>query len=170
MDSDDDGIPDNIEAQATGTYVAPSGNDSDGDGLDDNYEGTGNQGLLPVNTDAAFVTSDNVPDFLDPDSDNDGIPDTVEAYDTNGDDIPEITLSGNDTDLDGIDDNFDQNAGGLDAPDAATNNNQTPNTFPDDDPAGGERDWRDPRDSDGDGTTDNNDTDDDNDTILDVDE
>ncbi|MEO9479298.1 MAG: Ig-like domain-containing protein [Maribacter dokdonensis] len=170
LDSDDDGIPDNIEAQATGSYVAPSGNDSDGDGLDDNYEGTGNQGLLPVNTDAAFVTSDNVPDFLDPDSDNDGIPDTVEAYDTNGDDIPEITLSGNDTDLDGIDDNFDQNTGGIDDPDAATNNNQTPNTFPDDDPAGGERDWRDPRDSDGDGTTDNNDTDDDNDTILDVDE
>ena len=55
LDSDDDGIPDNIEAQASGSYIAPSGNDSDGDGLDDNYEGSGNQGLIPVNTDVAFT-------------------------------------------------------------------------------------------------------------------
>ena len=170
LDSDDDGILDNIEAQTTGSYIAPSGNDSDNDGLDDNYEGVGNQGLIPINTDVGFATPDNVPDFLDPDSDNDGISDTVEAYDTDGDDFAEITLSGNDTDLDGIDDNFDQNAGGMSDPDAATNNNQTPNSFPDDDPAGGERDWRDPRDSDGDGTSDNDDTDDDNDGILDLDE
>ncbi|TDS17116.1 gliding motility-associated-like protein [Maribacter caenipelagi] len=170
LDSDDDGIPDNIEAQASGSYIAPSGNDSDGDGLDDNYEGSGNQGLIPVNTDVAFATPDNVPDFLDPDSDNDGISDAVEAYDTNGDDVAETTLAGNDTDLDGIDDNFDQNANGMDDPDAATNNGQTPNSFQDDDPAGGERDWRDPRDSDGDGTSDNDDTDDDNDGIVDLDE
>ena len=170
LDSDDDGIPDNIEAQASGSYIAPSGNDSDGDGLDDNYEGSGNQGLIPINTDVAFATPDNVPDFLDPDSDNDGISDAVEAYDTNGDDVAETTLAGNDTDLDGIDDNFDQNANGMDDPNAATNNGQTPNSFQDDDPAGGERDWRDPRDSDGDGTSDNDDTDDDNDGIVDLDE
>ncbi|MEP2279001.1 MAG: hypothetical protein ABJI11_06190, partial [Maribacter sp.] len=170
LDSDDDGIPDNIEGQATGSYIAPSGNDSDNDGLDDNYEGAGNVGIIPVNTDSSFPLADNVPDFLDPDSDNDGISDTVEAYDTNGDDVAEITASGNDTDEDGIDDNFDLNAGGTEDSDASTNNNQTPNSFQDDDPAGGERDWRDPRDSDGDGAADNSDTDDDDDGILDLDE
>ena len=39
LDSDNDGIADNIEAQTTAGYVAPSGVDADGDGLDDAYTG-----------------------------------------------------------------------------------------------------------------------------------
>lgn len=93
LDSDNDGIPDNIEAQATASYIAPSGNDTDGDGLDDAYEGAGNAGLTPVNTDGV----DN-PDYLDLDSDNAQGNDTVEAG---------LTLDGVDTDNDGLDDAVD---------------------------------------------------------------
>lgn len=74
LDSDNDGLPDNVEAQATGAYIAPSGTDTDVDGLDNAYEGSGNQGLTPVKTDA-----DTIPDYLDIDSDGDGRSDTTEA-------------------------------------------------------------------------------------------
>lgn len=93
IDADNDGIPDNIEAQATASYVAPSGNDSDNDGLDNAYEGAGNVGLTPVNTDGV----DN-PDYLDLDSDNAQGSDIVEAA---------LTLDGVDTDNDGLDDAVD---------------------------------------------------------------
>ncbi|ALJ05820.1 hypothetical protein APS56_12080 [Pseudalgibacter alginicilyticus] len=72
LDSDNDGIPDNIEAQLTLGYVLPSGvvNTSGSYvGLWDNY-GTG---LVPVDTDG-----DGTPDYLDTDSDNDGITDIME--------------------------------------------------------------------------------------------
>ncbi|MEM8910529.1 MAG: LamG-like jellyroll fold domain-containing protein, partial [Planctomycetota bacterium] len=74
LDSDNDGIADNIEAQTTAGYVALSGNDSDNDGLDDAYEGSGDEGITPVDTD-----SDSTPDFLDTDSDNDGTLDSAES-------------------------------------------------------------------------------------------
>lgn len=93
LDADNDGIPDNIEAQATATYVAPSGNDSDNDGLDDAYEGVGNAGLTPVNTDGT-----DKPDYLDLDSDNAQGTDTVEGA---------LTLDGVDSDNDGLDDAVD---------------------------------------------------------------
>ena len=99
LDSDNDGIADNIEAQATESYQAPSGFgdpanggtfvDADRDGLDDNYDANtsgaaGSNGLDPVNTDGI----DDV-DYLDLDSDNDNIFDIVEsglgANDGNGD-------------------------------------------------------------------------------------
>ncbi|MCB0775289.1 MAG: hypothetical protein KDB99_03075, partial [Chitinophagaceae bacterium] len=38
IDSDDDGIPDNIEGLITNSYLLPSGLDSDGDGIDDSYD------------------------------------------------------------------------------------------------------------------------------------
>ena len=50
---------------------------------------------------------DSTPDFLDTDSDNDGIPDSTEAYDYNRDGIPDIVPSGNDSDGDGLDDAYD---------------------------------------------------------------
>ena len=31
IDSDDDGLPDNVEGQSTSDYIPPTGNDSDGD-------------------------------------------------------------------------------------------------------------------------------------------
>ncbi len=103
--SDDDGIPDNVEGQTTAGYIPPSGIDADNDGLDDAYDSntsssdpTLSAGITPVNTDG----TDNV-DYLDSDSDNDGVPDIQENND------PQNTLSGNDTDNDGLDDNFDDN-------------------------------------------------------------
>ena len=59
IDSDGDGIGDNIEAQTNAGYIAPSGIDSDHDGLDDAYE-TG--GLIPTDQDA---DGDGDADFVD---------------------------------------------------------------------------------------------------------
>ncbi|MFS4446004.1 discoidin domain-containing protein [Maribacter sp. 2307UL18-2] len=104
IDSDDDGIPDNIEAQLTAVYIAPTGLDNDSDGLDNAYDatpngtsnGAGSLGLVPVNTDGTDEL-----DYLDTDSDNDGTFDIVEN--NHGYTI----TSGTDTDNDGLDDYFD---------------------------------------------------------------
>ena len=79
VDSDNDGIIDNVEAQPTHGYIAPSGIDSDGNGLDDNYEETPGScgGIVPIDSDL-----DSYPDYVDIDSDNDGILDNVEAQTT----------------------------------------------------------------------------------------
>jgi len=90
LDSDGDGIPDNVEAQTSLSYTAPSGNDANNNGLDDAYEGAG---ISTVDTDG-----DGTPDFMDTDSDEDGASDTTEAT---------LTLSGSDTDNDGLDNNID---------------------------------------------------------------
>ena len=97
IDSDDDGIPDNVEAQPTMGYIAPSGSgtaitDTNNDGVDDNY----GAGLLTIED----TDSDGIPDYLDLDSDNDGIPDIEENGMAN-------TISGNDADNDGLDNNFE---------------------------------------------------------------
>jgi len=102
IDADNDGIPDNIEGQPTRDYVAPSGmatdiTDTNNNGLDDNYEVGDAFGIAPENTDG----TDNV-DYLDTDSDNDGILDAVENGDTNN------TASGTDSDGDGLDDSFER--------------------------------------------------------------
>lgn len=83
LDSDNDGIPDNIEAQTTAGYIPPTGLDDDHDGLDNAYDatpngnsdGTGSIGLIPVNTDGTDEM-----DYLDTDTDNDGINDSVESF------------------------------------------------------------------------------------------
>ena len=93
LDSDNDGIPDNVEGQSTRSYQAPSGTDADNNGIDDTY---GANGISPFNKDGA----DN-PDFRDIDSDNDGVYDQYESG------LP--TLSGTDTDRDGLDDAIDDN-------------------------------------------------------------
>ncbi|WP_120503430.1 Hint domain-containing protein [Sulfitobacter mediterraneus] len=103
LDSDNDGITDNVEAQTTAGYVAPTGTDSDGDGLDDAYEGTGNEGLTPVNTDGTGLA-----DYLDTDSDDDGIADVDEAG--HGVSQASIDASG-DADGDGIADVVDDVSG-----------------------------------------------------------
>ncbi|WP_418263458.1 T9SS type B sorting domain-containing protein [Flavobacterium faecale] len=68
-DSDNDGIPDRIEAQAN-TPLALTNADTNKDGIDNAF---GN-GLTPIDTD-----NDGVPDYLDWDSDNDGINDINES-------------------------------------------------------------------------------------------
>ncbi|MGB3149725.1 MAG: hypothetical protein WBB27_03605, partial [Maribacter sp.] len=104
VDSDNDGIIDNIEAQTTADYIAPSGHDVDGNGLDDAYEDTPGScnGLTPINTD-----NDYVPDYLDIDSDNDGILDNVEAQTTEG----FIAPCGIDSDGNGLDDHYEETPG-----------------------------------------------------------
>ncbi|WP_445382711.1 T9SS type B sorting domain-containing protein [Robiginitalea sp. IMCC43444] len=102
IDSDNDGIPDNVEGQTTAGYIPPSGNDSDNDGLDDAYEGSGNEGITPVNTDGT-----DAPDYLDDDSDNDLVPDNNEGNDFNFDGQPDQAFTGTDTDGDGLDDGYE---------------------------------------------------------------
>ena len=167
IDADDDGIPDNIEAQPTATYLAPSGNDNDGDGIDDNYDlDDGGTVIVLQNTDSA--TGDILPDYQDTDSDADGVLDATE----NGSTV-NVAL-GADADQDGLDDAWDDNDGtgntgsplnindGLDVPDLVTNLG--------DEDGDGEVDYRDILDYDNDGIADNADLDDDNDGILDADE
>ncbi|MGH1387562.1 MAG: gliding motility-associated C-terminal domain-containing protein, partial [Kordia sp.] len=123
IDADDDGIPDNVEGQSTGSYTAPSGIDNNNNGIDDAYEGSGFIDT-PENTD-----TDTTPDYLDTDSDNDGVDDIVEAG--------QGTFTGTDLDGDGLDDGFDTSDDtgvepdvndNLDAGASGTDNNDDPST------------------------------------------
>ncbi|WP_139958816.1 T9SS type A sorting domain-containing protein [Flavicella sediminum] len=160
IDSDNDGIPDNVEAQGTLGYVTPSGVVGV-NGLDDAYDFTDNyssSGLLLTNTDG-----DSEPDFRDVDSDADGVNDILE----NG---MSDSLSGNDDDNDGLDDNFDRSGFAFDS-NALLDDPSF--TLPDTDVdvnSGGDVDYRDDVDgidTDGDGVPDITDIDDDNDGLLD---
>jgi len=99
IDSDNDGIPDNIEAQTTLSYIAPSGSglsmvDTNNDGFDDKYQ----SGLATLED----TDGDGIPDYLDTDSDNDGTPDSEE----NG---MSQSKSTTDSDNDGLLDTFETN-------------------------------------------------------------
>ncbi len=171
LDSDADGIPDNVEGQ--GTYVKPAGKDTDGDGLDDAYDAD-NKGTYidPVDTD-----KDAKPDYRDVDSDGDGIPDSVEKgtdpnnpVDTDGDGTPDYRDL--DSDNDGIPDAVEKGADGNKPVD--TDGDGTPDYrdidadgdgIPDADEKGA--DGSKPRDSDKDGIPDYLDIDSDNDGITD---
>ena len=125
LDSDNDGIPDNVEAQTTTGYIAPSGTIG-ATGINTAY---GAGGLTPVNTDGT-----DTPDYTDTDSDNDGINDTTEAG---------LTLSGNEG-ANGLDNNIDTTDTFSD-PNGKIN---TPATLPDADGdvlTGGDVDYRDNR-------------------------
>lgn len=107
IDSDDDGIPDNVEGIITLGYLLPANADADSDGIDnsyDNYSGFGGDGIHPVDTD-----SDGTPDYLDADTDGDGLIDRIEGNDLNLNGLQDdlVTLIGTDTDSDGLDDRFD---------------------------------------------------------------
>ena len=155
LDSDGDGIPDNVEAQTTVGYIAPE-DSVDTNGIDTAYSG----GITPTNTDGA----DN-PDYLDTDSDNEGGDDTLEAA---------ITLTGNDSDNDGLDDATDATPDYSDVGGTIDNVLTAPVQLPDDDSdtsASGDVDFRDSTfdtDTDNDGVFDVTDLDDDNDGILDT--
>lgn len=147
IDSDNDGIPDNVEAQTTADYVAPSGADTNANGLDDAYE-NGSLGIFPVDTDG-----DLLPDYLDEDSDDDNVPDSIEGHDHDQDGIADVTFIGSDKDNDGLDDGYE----GATAIDLDVNDeiddpfNDLPNT-------------------DGDNESDYRDTDDDGDALRTVEE
>lgn len=77
VDSDNDGIPDVVEATAGTPKAFTDGHYTggvDSDGLATSLSGTA---VTPVDTDG-----DGTPDYLDLDSDNDGIPDALEALPT----------------------------------------------------------------------------------------
>jgi len=108
IDSDDDGIYD-VEEGGDGDLDTNNDgeidsndtdySDSDGDGMDDDSE----------STPATETDSDTLPDYIDIDSDNDGIQDVVEGgdgdLDTNGDGVINSGDTGyTDTDGDGMDD------------------------------------------------------------------
>ena len=131
IDADNDGIVDNIEAQTTSDYTAPSGTDTDGDGLDDAYDpDNGGTAVIPTDTDR-----DGTPDYLDTDSDGDGISDNTEGWGT--DNGRAAVTPPSDADTDGLDDAYDNNKTHINP-----TNGQTPDSFPDDDRPGGDRDWR----------------------------
>ncbi len=107
IDSDNDGIPDNIEGQTTAGYITPTTADTDGDGLAnvyDNVNGYGGMGVVPLDFDG-----DGTPDYRDTDTDADGQLDIVEGNDfnLNGYSDDNVTLTGIDTDGDGLDNRFD---------------------------------------------------------------
>jgi hypothetical protein len=109
IDDDNDGIPDVVESGG----VDPL-NDSDLDGIVD-YRDTDYPGFVDTNSDGINDNfdwdKDGIINELDLDSDNDGIPDVVEAYgvDTNGDGVIDNYT---DTDADGFSQNVDANATG----------------------------------------------------------
>ncbi len=113
IDSDNDGITDNVEAQSTVGYKVPSDVDVDADGINDIYElpaqigSFGGGGLTPFDFDG-----DSTPDYIDTDSDNDLAPDRNEG-DRNAPfvNITQATINGGaDTDGDGLMNVFDNNS------------------------------------------------------------
>ncbi len=153
LDSDNDGIPDNIEAQTFAAYRSPTAGDADGDGILDVYDVDGTGAISPVNTDATGNA-----DYLDADSDDDGVPDVIEAFDANidgfgswdadldGDETNETDYS-TDEDGDGILDLFDSVDGLGSLSNITGTNAERQDTDGDTD-----EDWRD-TDDDGDGTS-----------------
>ncbi len=115
-DNDGDGIPDYVDAASTGP--APNAGDSDGDGIADNIECE----LYPLCADS---DNDSTPDYMEIDSDADGLLDVDEAgsalndADNDGiDDIFDVDFTnGIDQNGDGVDDTQPLNTDGDSAPD-----------------------------------------------------
>lgn len=149
IDSDNDGITDNTEAQDTDTYLSPTNLDDDRDGIDDAYDNDDSQfggpssGISPVNTDGLDSM-----DYLDTDSDEDGIVDEIEGHDTNtdgvvnNDDTPSANTgqSGGTTDVDGdgLLDGYDNDTSSPDP----TNGGLGPEDHPDTMGPTAEQNWR----------------------------
>ncbi|NKB23979.1 MAG: DUF11 domain-containing protein [Kiritimatiellae bacterium] len=93
LDSDGDGIPDNIEVQGTLSYIAPNGGTPLPNGFDSAYSSVGITNL--VDTDG-----DGTNDYLDMDADSDGILD----FNENGVTNPVLV----DSDFDGLGNGFDE--------------------------------------------------------------
>lgn len=108
IDSDSDGIDDTREGYSTSAYDFPTLlNDTDGDGILDFWDVSNlSTPITPYDRD-----SDDTPDYLDSDSDNDGITDLIEGNDANADGVVDVALSGVDADNNGLDDALDGDCG-----------------------------------------------------------
>ena len=167
-DIDNDGLSDNVEVNPLPNPDSDDdGNndrldiDSDNDGLPDNVEAQSTfdyvspSDVFGINgLDTSYIETlnaidtdgDNIPDYLDTDSDNDGINDNIEGG--------QGTLMGSDTDGDGLDDGFEGNV--VNDPYDVNDEIADPTLLPDVQLPGGDVDFRQGEDSDtdGDGVTD----------------
>jgi cysteine-rich repeat protein len=183
LDADGDGLPDTTEGHdADGDGIADSvavDNDDDVDGLDDAFDPdcAGMPGACTADGIVAPVSDrdgDGAPDYLDADSDNDGLLDRVEGFDGDADGQPEALPSGVDADGDGLDDAFDLDQGGIVATGQDRDSDGLPDYLDQDSDGDGIADrveCGDPTacvDSDGDGPPDFLDTDSDDDGIVDA--
>ena len=142
IDSDNDGIVDNIEGQGEHNYIPPSGIDENGDGWDDIYDVTIG-GVITFDEDLTDTDGDSMPDYLDIDSDNDGVWDLIEGHDDDHNGIADVLRWYSDEDHDGLDDAYDTYSGWADY------GNETASNAPLQDFDGdGTRDWRDTNDED----------------------
>ncbi len=81
IDSDNDGILDNLEGQTSSSSIATNATDANGNGLRDVYDpNNGGTLITPVDTDG-----DATEDFQDDDSDGDGVDDIIEGHDADFD-------------------------------------------------------------------------------------
>lgn len=110
LDSDGDGIPDHTEGGGTNDIdrdgYADNFVDVDNDGLNDEHDEDQTANVLPL----PDTDSDGIPDFLDTDSDNDGVSDTNETtgMDVDGDGFLDDS---EDFNKDGLADSVDPNTG-----------------------------------------------------------
>lgn len=121
LDSDNDGIPDIIEAggaDTDGDGLGDQATDSDGDGLMDIFEtSAGNTSSLfdtdgdGVNEVSGDLDGDSQPNWADLDSDGDGILDIKEMGGTDLDNDGQIDTHETDTDADGYGDKVDGDIG-----------------------------------------------------------
>lgn len=167
LDADNDGIPDNIEAQTTAGYTLPNADNTvtylSNNGVNTAYLG----GIGPIDTDG-----DSIPDFLDNDSDNDGMSDLAESYSTTPIPSNGVGTNGLSNDAETADDYTDvsgnaHNAGVFTLLDTDGDMNANGNNAS---PLNTDFDYRDAEDADRDGIPDVVDIDDDNDGILDKEE
>lgn len=124
-DFDNDGLPNFADRDSDGDGITDTresgGDDSDGDGQPDACVATDDSGQCTAGTLAADPTNTDMSagaDYLDTDSDGDGLLDSVEGFDTNGSEMldgAETTATGVDSDRDGIDDAYDPDLGSGDA-------------------------------------------------------
>ncbi len=144
VDADGDGVPNHLDLDSDGDgitdVVEANGSDLDGDARQDGVDGNANglvasvdpseggTALSPPDTDL-----DTRRDYLDTDTDADGVPDAIEGFDSDADGEADVVASGVDSDGDGLDDAYDP-PGGVMAPLPDRDGDTTPDfRDPDDD-------------------------------------
>ncbi len=122
LDSDADGITDNVEAGLLAQDVDRDGRvdnvgvvgmdtDDNDDGWHDSASALADVANLPNSDDTDQNELGNLPDYRDTDSDNDNVPDATEGHDANHDGVADVVAASQDTDGDGLDNAFDPTNG-----------------------------------------------------------